>query len=294
MFIGAWVICVEDLNQLAKKPMKTLLKVVVGLAVMFIVAIGIVYWLTAGMADTANAFFQAIKKQDLAEARGYLSEDFKASTDATALNEFLTQSSILHFKEASWSNRETSGGRGELNGTIRTETGGVVPLKVMFIKENGAWKIYGIQKPTAGLQSEVSSPTVPSKTDQVVLVKRSMHEFALSVNSKSMQHFRSTVSQTWQRQVTTEQLDQVFGKAYGIGVDLTVLDKIEPVLDGQVALGKNGELVLRGYYATRPDQVSFEQSYVYEGIGWKLLGFGFNIKKPEQAAPGVAPHPGAT
>lgn len=274
--------------------MKTLLKVVIGLAVMFIVAIGIVYWLTAGMADTANAFFQAVKKQDIAAARSYLSEDFKASTDATALNEFLTRSSILHFKEASWSNRETSGGRGELNGTIRTETGGVVPLKMMFIKENGTWKIYGIQKPTAGLQSEVSSPTVPGKTDQVVLVRRSMHEFALSVNARSMQHFRSTVSQTWQRQVTTEQLDKVFGKAYGMGVDLTVLDKMEPVLDGQVALGKNGELVLRGHYATRPDQVSFEQSYVYEGTGWKLLGFGFNIKKSEQLAPGMPSHPSTT
>ena len=98
----------------------------------------------------------------------------------------------------------------------------------------------------------------------------------------------------WQRQITTEQLDKVFGKAYGIGVDFTVLDKIEPVLDGQVALGKNGELVLRGYYATHPNQVSFEQSYLYEGIGWKLFGFGFNIKKSEQAAAETAPRPGAT
>ena len=274
--------------------MKTLLKVVVGLVVTFVLAIGIVYWLTAGMVDTANAFFQAVKKQDIAAARSYLSEDFKASTDASALNEFLTQSSIVHFKEASWSNRQTSGGRGELNGTIRTETGGVVPLKMMFIKEHGAWRIYGIQKPTAGLQTEDSSPTVPSKTDQVVLVKRSMHEFALSVNSKSMQHFHSTVSQLWQRQVTTEQLDQAFGKVYGIGEDLTMLDKIEPVIDGHPALGEHGELVLRGYYPTRPNQVSFEQKYVYEGTGWKLFGFGFNIRKPEQAAPGTASQPGAT
>jgi hypothetical protein len=36
----AWVSYVEDLNSLAKKPVKTLLKIVVGLAVMFIVAIG--------------------------------------------------------------------------------------------------------------------------------------------------------------------------------------------------------------------------------------------------------------
>jgi hypothetical protein len=276
------------------KTMKTLLKIVIGLAAVFILAIGAAFWLTSGMADTADAFFQAVKKQDLAAARSYLSEDFRASTDEPALKEFLTRGALLHFKDANWSNRQISGGRGELNGAIRTDAGGVVPLKLMFVKENGAWKIYGIQKPTAGLQPEDTSPTVPARADQIELVKRSMHEFALSVNSKSMEHFRGTVSHMWQRQITTQQMDDAFGKVYGIGADFTVLDKVQPVIEGNPALGEHGELVLKGYYPTQPNQVDFKQSYLYEGIGWKLYGFSFNIIKAKPAASAAPLQPGAS
>jgi len=206
--------------------MKRLLKIVVGIVVVFVAAIIAVLYFTAGMADTANTFFAAIKKQDIATARSYLSEDFKASTDEAALTEFLSKGALLKFKEASWSNRQISGGRGVLNGEVITDTGGVVPLKLLFVKENDAWKIYGIQKPTAGLQTGESSPIVPGKSDQVALVKRSMHDFALSVNSKSMEHFHGTVSQLWQRQFTPQKLNESFGAFFDAGVDLTVLDAL--------------------------------------------------------------------
>src|SRR5579871_3165421 len=151
--------------------MNKLLKIVLGVVAAFVLLIGLGFWLTSGMADTADGFFKAVKIQDLAAARGYLSEDFRASTDETALKEFLTRSAILHFKDASWSERKIAGGRGELNGAIHTDSGGVVPIKLMFIEENGAWKIYAIQKPTAGLQSEDTSPTVPGQADLNALVK---------------------------------------------------------------------------------------------------------------------------
>jgi len=67
--------------------MKKLLKIVIGIVVVFVAAIVAVFYFTAGMADTADAFFSAIKKQDIATARSYLSEDFKASIDEAALKE---------------------------------------------------------------------------------------------------------------------------------------------------------------------------------------------------------------
>jgi hypothetical protein len=257
---------------------KTLLKIVIGIVVVFVLAIGAVFFLTAGMADTADEFFVAIKSQDLATARSHLSEDFKASTDEAALREFLSKGALLNFKETSWSNRQISGGRGELDGEVITESGGVVPLKLMFVKENDAWKIYGIQKPTAGLQSETTSPTIPSSPDRVALVKRSMHDFAVSVNNKNMEHFHGTVSQLWQKQFTKGKFNEVFGAAYDFGVDFTMLDGFEPVLEPVSELGENGELILKGRFPTTPNQVHFEQKYVYEGLGWKLIGFNFNIK----------------
>ena len=258
--------------------MKKLLIIIIGIVVVISLGIAAVFYFTAGMADTADSFFQAIKKQDIAAARGYLSEDFKASTDEAALKEFLSRSALLKFKKANWSNRQISGGRGELNGEVTTETGGVVPLKLFFVKENDAWKIYSIQKPTAGLQTGQTSPTIPAKADQVALVKRSMHDFGVSVNNKSMEHFHSTISQLWQKQFTVGKLEEAFSKIYGRGMDFTELDDMEPIVEPVSELGENGVLILKGYFQTKPKQVHFVQKYIYEGTGWKLIGFSFDIK----------------
>lgn len=262
--------------------MKKLLKIVIGIVVVFVLAIGAVFYFTLGMARAADEFFAAIKRQDISAAHSYLSEDFKASTDEAALKQFLTTGALLNFKETTWSNRKISGGRGELDGEVITDKGGVVPLKLMFVKENDAWKIYAIQKPTAGLQTEETSPSIPSKADQVVLVKRAMVDFGKSVNEQSMAHFRSTVSQTWQRQFTQEKLDEAFGSVYGKGLDFTALERVEPVIEPPTGLGDNGELVLKGYFPAGPNRLHFEQTYLYEGVGWKLLGFSFNFKGAEE------------
>jgi hypothetical protein len=258
--------------------MNKLVKIVIGIVVVIVVAVAAVFYFTAGMVDAASAFFEAVKKQDLATARGYLSEDFKANTDEAALNAFLSKSALLKFKEASWSSRQVSGGRGDLSGSITTETGGVVPLKLTFVKENGSWKIYSILKPTAGLQLDSESPAIPGKAEQVALVKRSMHDFALSVDAKSMEHFRGTLSQLWQKQATVEKLDDIFGKVYDADVNFMSFDSLEPTINPVSELGENGELVLIGYFPSKPNPLHFTQKYIHEGVDWKLIGFKFNVR----------------
>lgn len=259
--------------------MKKALKIILGIVAAIAVLIIAIFYFTSGMVDTADAFFKAVKQQDIAKARSYLSEDFKASTDENALKAFLSKGAILNFKEASWSERSINGGQGKLNGSITTETGGVVPIKLMFVKENDGWKIYAIQKPTAGLQSQDASPSVPNKAEQVALIKQSMKNFAVASNNKNMESFRKTISQLWQKQVTTEQLNQAFAPFIEKGIDLTVLDPLEPSFDNEPKIDKNGVLTITGRYPTRPSQLTFEQQYIYEGTSWKLVGFKVNIQK---------------
>ena len=258
--------------------MKKWVKILLGVVAAFVLAIVAVFYFTSGMVDTADAFFQAVKQKDIAKARSYLAEDFKASTDEKALSDFLSKGAIINFKESSWSNRQISGGRGELDGSITTDSGGVVPIKMMFVKENDAWKIYAIQKPTAGLQSEDSSPTAPSKTDQIAMVKQSMRDFIISVEKKDMQHFRSTVSQLWQKQHTTETLNKGFEAILNSGANWQVLDGFAPILSNDAKVDENGILLLAGHYPTKPSQVLFEQKYIYEGLSWKLIGFKIEAK----------------
>jgi uncharacterized protein YxeA len=259
--------------------MKKALKIILGIVAAIAVLIAAIFYFTSGMTDTADAFFNAVKQKDIAKARSYLSEDFKASTDENALKAFLSKGAILNFKEASWSERSINGGRGELNGSITTENGGVVPIKLMFVKENDAWRIYAIQKPTAGLQSQDASPALPSKADQVALTKQSMRDFAAGINSKNMESFRKTISQFWQKQVTTDQLNQAFTPFIEKNLDLTVLEPLDPTFDTESKINEDGVLVISGHYPTKPSQVTFEHQYIYEGTAWKLVGFKVNIQK---------------
>jgi hypothetical protein len=258
--------------------MKKLMKILLGVVAVIALIVGAVFYFTSGIVDTANDFLKAAKQKDIAKARSYLSEDFKASTDEKTLEGFLANSAILNFKESSWSNRQITGGRGKLEGSITTETGGVVPIKMTFVKENGIWKIYSVQKSAAGLQSQGSSPAMPGKGDQVSLVKQSIHDFIVSVKNKNMEHFRSTVSQLWQKQHTTDQLNQAFKSIIDSSINWSVLDNLDPIMDKEPKLNDNGQLVLSGYYPTKPNQVYFEQKYIYEGISWKLVAFKIEVK----------------
>jgi hypothetical protein len=289
--------------------MKKFLKIIIGIVVFIILVVVLVFYLTGDMVDAANSFFKAVKQNDMTKARGYLAEEFKAATDEKALKEFLSSSALLNFKETSWGERQISGSRGELNGSVKTETGGTIPIRLTLVKESGGWKIYSLQKPTAGLMSKEEPGTspqpgvvstskeepggsqkpatvltakepsaMPGKAEQMILAKKSMHDFAVSLKTKSMEHFRNNISNLWQQQYTTQKLNEAYAKIIEAELDLSVLDTLEPILDQEAQINQDGVLILKGHYATQPSQVRFLQKFVKEGGAWKLLGFHFSLE----------------
>lgn len=269
--------------------MKTLLKIVIGIVAVFVLGIASVFLLTAGLAHTATQFFTAIKDQNYTAARSYLSQEFKASTGESTLESYLASTGITHFKDAHWPHRQITIGRGELDGDVVTDSGGVIPLKLTFIREAGAWKIYSMHIPPSGLQTSTDPESIPSHVKQLELIERSMHDFAVSVHDKSMAHFYGTLSPTWQQQITVQGLDNAFNKFLTLPVDLRVLDRFQPVIQS-ATVNENGVVQLTGYFPTHPSRVTFHQFFMYEGVSWKLMGFGVNIEK----APDTTPIPSTT
>lgn len=259
--------------------MKKWQKILLGIAAFIIVAVSAGLYFTSGIVDTADAFFKAVQQKDMSKARSYLARDFKALADEKTLAAHLSRNALSSYKEASWSSREVSGSRGELTGTITTESGGSVPVKMIFVKENDAWKIYAIQKPAAGLLTEKSAPTVPGKTEQIALVKQSTYNFVASVSRKDMGHFRSTISNLWQQQFSTEQLNQSYKAVMDSGANWLALNQLEPVLTSEASIDKDGVLVINGYYPTTPSRVYIVQKYVNEGGAWKLIGLHLQVKR---------------
>lgn len=256
--------------------MKTLLKALLGIVVVFVLALGAIFIFTADMVTSADEFFAAVKNRDMEKAYTFLSEDFQASTSQADLEQFLEKNLIHKFREASWESRSINGGRGTLTGSITTESGGVVPITLNFVKGDNGWKIYSIQKPASGIQEEATPLQLPSENEQVALVHESTMVFAESVRERNMAIFHSHVSNLSQQQLNVETLEEAFSSFYGL--DLTVLEKLAPTFNGKPTLDENGVMLISGFYPTKPQQLHFEHQYIYEGLGWKLMAFSVNIK----------------
>jgi hypothetical protein len=258
--------------------MKALLKILAGVAALGIVALVLALYLTARIENGANDFFDAIKAKEYQKAYGFLSKDFKAATSEEEFIAFLNRNALLAYKAASWPNRSVSGDRGELDGTITTETDGTILVRLSFVKEQGEWKIYSIQKARAGILSEDASGVTPSGTEEMALVRKTMNTFAKAVNAKNFKDFHAYVSLLWQKQVTAEQLNKIFKPFMDADLDLLFLDNYMPIFDEAPSLNPEGVLSIKGYYPTKPSRVHFDFGYIREGADWKLVKTHVNIK----------------
>jgi hypothetical protein len=266
-------------NKLKKeKQVKTFLKILAGIGTVVAIVIAAVMFMTAGMLGTADKFFSAVKVDNYDEAYTLLSEDFRGNTSKSRLKEYLTKNSLTKFKEASWGSRSVSGGRGELVGSITAETGGVVPISLGFIKEGDDWRIYSIKKPSSGLQEETEIAPLPSEKEQIKLASEAMYIFFVSVKEQSMSKMYSHMSSLWKKQFTVEKFDKIFNSFYKFGDTLMVLEQYSPQFSEKAMIDEDGVLILKGLFPTKPIQVHFEHKYIYEGLGWKLIGFNVNIK----------------
>ncbi len=260
--------------------MKKAAIIIVSIVVFIVILVGAVFMMTSGMTDTATAFFTEIKAKNYTKAYTHLSENFKANTSQDEFVKFLDKSALLKFKDTSWNSRSISGGKGELDGSVVTESGGVVPIKLSFIKENDLWKIYSIYKPKAGLSQDDASGKLPSTEELIALTDQSLLVFAKSVNAKSFKEFYSYISQLWQKQTSVEKLDTAFKVFINQNFNMAPsLKAINPKFDVKPSINSDGVLVVEGHYPGKPSSLIFKLEYVYEGVGWKLLGVSINVKK---------------
>lgn len=258
--------------------MKALLKVLTGVAALGIVALVIALYLTARIENSANDFFGAIKSKEYEKAYGFLSNDFRAATSQEDFIAFLNRNALLAYTSASWPNRSVSGDKGELDGTVTTESGGTILVRLNFVKEQGEWKIYSIQKARAGILSEDASGVPPTGAEEIALVRQTMNAFAKAVNARSFKQFHSSVSILWQKQIGADQLNQVFKPFMDADLDLLFLDNYMPIFDETPTVDPEGVLSIKGYYPTKPSRVYFDFGYIREGAEWKLVKTHVNIK----------------
>lgn len=258
--------------------MKKVVVALVGIVVIIGIVALVAFQATSGLAESAQAFFAAIKDNNHGKAYQSLSQEFRAGTSEKEFREFLEKSALTDFAEVSWSSRSMSGGRGELKGSVTTTKGGVVPLQLGFVKENDSWKIYSIQKPQAGLSQQESAESVPPADALVELVDESMRTFAESLNAGDFSAFHAHVSNLWRKQSSVEGFNEMFRVFLDADINmLPALQQHAPVFEQEPAIDGNGVLLLKGHYPTQPSRILFQLKYMYEGIGWRVVGIEVNI-----------------
>lgn len=249
-------------------------------AVLSLLAIGAMALIiiTSGIVRTADDFLGAARRGDMRGAHGFFSERVRSAFSDSALAVFLARAAVDRMVRTEWSDRSWRWGQGELKGFGLTGDGGRVPLHFSFVRENGDWKIHGLRCGEETTDEDEPHVSAPAMSRYQMLVHDAMHEFALSVNEESMARFRGFISRTWREQYSVARLDSAYRPVTStLLVDLTILDEMTPIFDAPIRIDEQGRLMLIGHYDTTPRQVRFRQYYVYEGIGWRLVGFDVSI-----------------
>ena len=141
--------------------MKTALKVIGGIFCLGLIGGGIAFYATANITKAADEFFTAVADRNFPKALALTSSEFRAATPQPEFVAFLERTSLARFKSVSWQSRSVSPGKGELEGTVSTQDGGSIPLKLVFVKENGDWHIYAFEKLPAGVVAAPRPPGSP-------------------------------------------------------------------------------------------------------------------------------------
>ena len=259
--------------------MKTFLKIAGGIVAAIALLVGAIFYFTGGMASAADEFFIASGKGDTDTAYNYLSEDFKAGTSKGELEEYLAANGLDKAIETSWSSRSINGSTGTLKGTVKTRTGGAIPVELQLVKGDNGWKIYGLQKSRAGFRADDGGAELPDKQEQMRLVHDTMGLFAASVEKQSMDGLYDNISNVWQKQTTPKELDEIFGSFYG-QINLTPLQNYTPVITEPATYdaGDTGPITIKGYYPDDNFEITYDFSYIHEGLDWEIFGINVEIK----------------
>lgn len=244
---------------------------------------------------SAKAFFALVASGQAAEAYQSTAFGFQVQRSAVVFETAAKEMGLTQVVSSEWEAPEIEGQTARVNARLRTGAGQEVPLVVTLTRESGTWRVYSLRSPPSA-QTGLSENRftlvgkAPSFTDAVTqpvppelelrqLVRDNLLRFNEAITSKSFDAFYDSVSRKWQDQLTKGQLQRAFQPFIDKQIDLSGIQKVEPIWNSSVTVTTDGLLTLSGYYPTEPYQVHFALKFLYELPAWKLFGIDVNLRK---------------
>lgn len=253
---------------------------IVSLIALIGLIVGVVFWATGGITDAADEFFAAANEDNYAKAYSLTSQQLQGQVDQEGLVAFLVDNSLDQIVETSWSSRSINNDRGELTGTVTTQSGGAIPITMTLVSEGESWKIVFIDVDNAGLQSSgsegengtqpvVEAMVIPSAEGQQDLIISATTGFYNALGDPDFSEFQSR----WAEGVTAEQIEETFGSFRANRDALSTLPVSDPQFEPATSLNGAGNLVLNGTYDLPAGEFVFTYEFTGEGDGPTQLVF---------------------
>jgi len=143
-------------------------KILLSILALIIIVVGLVLYFTKTIGEIADKQLVALREGDLTTAYSYGSKDFQATTTQEDFKNFVNAyPSLKHNISSLWSSREINHNTGTLTGTLTSTDGTVTPIEYHFIKENGEWKILGLQLHQTGAAHTFSEMNSSNKKSDI-------------------------------------------------------------------------------------------------------------------------------
>jgi len=267
---------------------KLVIGVVIAIGVVALI-VAAVFYMTSGVTQAGDRFFAMIRDGKAREAYQTAAREFRTATSEDQFLAFLKSSTIAQFESASWSSRSISLNVGELEGSLKTSGGGVIPIKLKLVKEDGVWKVLALEKSVAGLVSDSGSAAIPGETELITLANSSVMQLGRAINARDFSGFYHSSSKIWQSQTTPEALQSAFQSFIDQTLDLTMVEGKSPNFSEKPSIDGSGRLILQGFYPVQPSKINFTLKYIMEEKQWKLVGVNVSLEEAPPAARGVMP-----
>lgn len=127
-----------------------------------------------------------------------------------------------------------------------------------------------------------AAPSVPSKKELGTMVDKVMLAFNDAVQKEDFTGFMKTTHPLFQKEVSPEKFKTLFkdfiDQKGPIDKILKQTTDLEATFEPEPALDKDGDLTVKGEYATTPSVVKFELVYRQDEGTWKLISIDVKAK----------------
>ncbi len=126
--------------------------------------------------------------------------------------------------------------------------------------------------------SPAEAQRVPDNTAIEITIKRALASFNDANVTGNYDVFHATLSRPFRQQFTADRLREAFKTFQSQSIDISPVLVLSPVLSEPARIDKDGALLLKGAFETRPSRVMFDMRLLAVDGDWKLVAIHVNVE----------------